>query len=201
MELSKLSDAADAADAADERANVRKKLVLLGIVVVLAVGIYFLFLRTPAPPSAETLATTALTASDSAARLRAVAELGQYRKGEAPSGAQLERVVKESKDGAVAEAALGLLVIHGESRPLVYLDAMEHEDARVRAKAYGTLMKLHDKHQYPDLAKTEYNPNGPPESRKAAILNLRKQIENADKRAAEFAEKKNKEIREKGQGN
>jgi len=182
MELSKLSDAADAADAADEQANVRKKLVILGVVAVLAVGIYFLFLRTPAPPSADSLATTALTASNSAERVRAVAELGQMRsdKGFPESRPHLLRIVQESKDGEVVATAIGLLASMREGQPQLYIGALENENANVREKGWLAIQEL-----YPNFVKVGagYAPGGSPESRKAAIRNLRKHIEDDEKRA------------------
>jgi len=174
-------------DDADEQSNVRKGLVILGIVVVLAAGIYFLFLRTPAAPSVESLTATALTAPNSADRLRAVAELGQMRPGVGFPQPQLIKVAKESKDGEVVASAIVLLRNLNETQPLLYVEAMEHEDAGVREKGWLAIGGL-----FPDLAKVgaSYSPGGPPEIRKTAIRDIRAQIESAEKRTREMHEKR-----------
>jgi len=172
MELSKLSDAADAAQAADEQAKVRKKLVLLGIVVILAVGIYFLFLRTPAPPSADSLATTALTAADPQARRIAALKLSGL-----PATAEVQTamlgVVKASKDPEVMGCLLPVVISFAfdDLHPMLF-EKLEDPDEKMRLAAAAALSKVYN--TLPDGL--VYDPKGPAEQRSKVRRALERRI-------------------------
>jgi len=186
MELSKLSNAAVAAQAADEQANVRQRLAVFGVVVVLAVGIYFLFLRTPAPPSLESLTTAALTAGDAKERERAAAMLGHESRG--PESIRLFRqIAAQSKDPAVLAIAIQSLDRLGDAESLPqFFVAMEHEDAKVRAAGWQAARRL----AMARPSGTAYSPSDPPEKRKEAVRELRKAQERALEAQREAAKKK-----------
>jgi len=188
--LSKLSDAADEAD---EQAKVRKKLVLLGIVVVLAVGIYFLFLRTPPEPSPESLLESALTVGDPKERLRAAIELSHRQTDLDRVRPLMRRLADESKDPELIAVALGLLARYADTESMPrFIEAMAHEDARVRAKGAEGMKALGGGSIGVGLGlqmnqALRFSATDPPETRQAVVRKLRELLKAKEEQDAALA--------------
>jgi len=168
--LSKLSDAADAADEADEQARVRKKLVLLGIVVVLAVGIYFLFLS-PREVSLDALAETSVKGPALEDRVRAASTLSLVQGGKARG--HLRKVLAETKDPEVQIVAIQYLgaELDGDSLRLFY-DALASPELRVRIAAHAAAIRYLGALP-PDIA---YRPNSPAGELQVAVRKLKEDL-------------------------
>ena len=171
-----------------ELPSAKRTLISLGVCAVLGVGIYYFVPRTPGEPSTDSLVTTALTAPDSAQRVRAVVELGQKPPHEGnvviPN---LRKLVNESKDAEVVAVALHGLKNFHDFEPLQYVYGMEHEDARVRDKGWIGLQTC--KNEF--WAGLAYKPDAPLEARKQATQEARKRIEEYEKRSQIMRQNKN----------
>jgi len=146
----------------------RNQAIILSVCGVLLVAIVLMNLNWE--PSAEALATRALTASDPETRKQAMVLL-TMRKPQS-SLVPLRRVLAESQDPEVLYAAISSLgpMLDAESRPLL-LDDMNHSSEVVRWGAYLAVLRFYGGSKLPDGL--DYDWNDPPETRQKVIDRLK----------------------------
>jgi len=171
----------------------KRPLAILAICVVVLIGAIVWGWLPDREPSMESLVNAALTAGDSAQRVRAVLALGQMRAdGGGAMAPYMRKVADESKDPEVM--AIAILTLDNVSDPEGlprYFAALENESPKVRERGWLAI-----KRNAPPLAEGfTFSPNALPATRAAVVIKLRERLESLRKQDADKGARGTRAIR------
>jgi len=162
--------------------SMKRRLTILVICLIVFLGAAVWWSLPEGEPSPESLVKSALTAGDSAERVRAALALSQMRAdGGGAMAPYMRRVADESKDPEVIAIAIFTLDNMSDLEGLPrYFAAMENESPKVRELGWLAI-----KRHFPYLAEgSVFSPNAPLETRTAVVGELQKRLEVLTEQAA-----------------